>query len=100
MAYLPASASAALKNAIKASSAFSWTGALESATVFLKSGPKTKEKIKSKHLHTPNSIQTSFKYIILLHFLLLSSWSLFSHLCTWQLFVMPYKDTTRSIHAK
>ena len=37
---LAASESAARKNAIKASSAFSCTGALESATVFLKSGPK------------------------------------------------------------
>ena len=33
--YLPASASAAFKNATNASSAFSCTGAFESATVFL-----------------------------------------------------------------
>ena len=40
--HLPASASAAFKNAMRASRAFSCTGALESATAFLKKGPNAK----------------------------------------------------------
>jgi len=44
--HLPASASAALKYAINASSAFSCTGAFESATVFLKKCP---DKFKKKN---------------------------------------------------
>jgi len=46
--HLAASASAARKKAIKASSAFSCTGAFESVTVFLKSGPIGKQNSNPK----------------------------------------------------
>ena len=57
--HLPASASAARKYAINASSAFSCTGAFESATVFLKKCPakfkKKKKKKKKEQNHASRS---------------------------------------------
>lgn len=59
--HLPASASAAFKKAMSASRAFSCTGALESATAFLKKGPD--QKRQAKHYNNFQKSPRSFTFL-------------------------------------
>lgn len=68
--HLPISASAALKNAISASRAFSCTGAFESATAFLKNGPNQNNKNKTRNNYDNSKTPGSTHYYFCIRHLL------------------------------